>query len=119
MTKLRNLGLLTLLASSAFACSVERTQPVTSGYYFTGWAYDGVSNRRLEEGEYRLFLTYGKETVPGSISDDGRFWVGPVEPFHDYYVTIDADGYRSFYAAESFLTSAARGADGTQSQLFE
>ena len=120
MTKLRNLGLLTLLASSAFACSVERTQPVTSGYYFTGWVYDGVSNERLvEEDEYELFLTYGKDTVPASISDDGRFWVGPVEPFHDYFITINADGYRRFYAAESFLVGGARGADGTQSQLFE
>jgi hypothetical protein len=120
MTKLRNLGLLTLLASSAFACSVERTQPVTSGYYFTGWAYDGVSNRRLEEGEYEISLTYGKETVPGSITrQTGRFWVGPVEPFHDYFITINADGYRQFYAAESFLIGGARGTDGTQSQLFE
>jgi hypothetical protein len=120
MTKLRNLGLVTLLASSAFACSVERTEAVTSGYYFTGWAYDGVSNRRLEESEYDIFLTYGQKTVPGSINPDtGRFWVGPVEPFHDYFIQINADGYRQFYAAESFLVNAARGADGTQSQLFE
>ena len=47
MTKLSNLGLLTLFASSALACTVDRTQTVTSGYYFTGWVYDGVSNERL------------------------------------------------------------------------
>jgi hypothetical protein len=125
MTKLSNLGLLTLLASSAFACSVDRTQSVSTGYYFTGWVYDGVTNERLgvgEDGEgYELFVTYGNETIEASTSDDsGRFWVGPVEPFHDYTVTIDAgENYRPFYASQSFLVGAARGADGMQSQIFE
>ena len=124
MKKISNLGLLTLLASSAFGCSVDRTQSVTSGYYFTGWVYDGVSNERLGDGNddgYELYVTYGKDTLSGSVNDEtGRFWVGPVEPFHDYTITIDAGGnYRPFYASQSFLTNAARGADGTQSQLFE
>jgi hypothetical protein len=126
MTKLSNLGLLTLLASSAFACTVDRTQSVTTGYYFTGWVYDGVTNDRLGDDEddaddYSLWVTYGKDTIPASINGDtGRFWVGPVEPFHDYTITIDAgENYRPFYASQSFLVGGARGADGTQSQLFE
>jgi hypothetical protein len=124
MTKLRNLGLLTLLASSAFACSVDRTQGVNTGYYFTGWVYDGVTNDRLGDGEdddYTLWVSYGNDTLPpASIGDTGRFWVGPIEPFHDYTITIDAgENYRPFYASQSFLVGAARGADGMQSQLFE
>jgi hypothetical protein len=124
MTKLSNLGLLTLLASSALACSVERTQSVTSGYYFTGWVYDGVSNERLGDGDdegYRLFVTFGQATDEASVNDEtGRFWVGPVEPFHDYTVSIDAGGnYRPFYASQSFLIGAARGPRGIESHLFE
>jgi hypothetical protein len=120
MMKIRNLGLLTLLASTAFACSVDRTQTVTSGYYFTGWVYDGVSNERLAGEDYALFATFGKETIPASETEEGRFWVGPIEPFHDYTISIDAgDSYRPFYASQSFLVGAARGADGQQSQLFE
>jgi hypothetical protein len=118
--KISNLGLLTLLASTAFACSVDRTQTVSSGYYFTGWVYDGVSNERLGPDDYDLFATFAKETIPASVSDEGRFWVGPIEPFHDYTISIDAgDSYRPFYASQSFLVGAARGADGQQSQLFE
>jgi hypothetical protein len=120
MMKISKLGLLTLLASTAFACSVDRTQTVTSGYYFTGWVYDGVTNERLAGEDYELFATFGTETIPASESDEGRFWVGPIEPFHDYTISIDAgDDYRPFYASQSFLAGAARGADGRQSQLFE
>ncbi|HKY36409.1 MAG TPA: hypothetical protein VJN18_10745 [Polyangiaceae bacterium] len=118
MTKLSKLALLTLLASGAFACTVERTQTVTSGYYFTGWVYDGVTNERLEE--YELFVTQGEGTLTASMSDPGRYWVGPVEPFHDYTVTIDGGSdYRPFYASQRFLTGSPPAADGMQSQLFE
>ena len=124
MTKLSNLGLLTLLASSALACSVERTQSVTSGYYFTGWVYDGVTNERLGDSDgdddYALFLTYGRQTLTASVTDEGRFWVGPVEPFHDYTVSVDAgENYRPFYASQQFLVGAARGPRGVESHLFE
>ena len=124
MTKLSNLGLLTLLASSALACTVDRTQSVTSGYYFTGWVYDGVTNERLGDGDdegYQLFITFGQATDEGSVNDQtGRFWVGPVEPFHDYTVSIDAGGnYRPFYASQQFLVGAARGPRGIESHLFE
>jgi hypothetical protein len=123
MTKLSNLGLLTLLASCAFACSVDRTQSVSTGYYFSGWVYDGVTNERLGDGEddeYRIWVSFGKGTDEGSVGDTGRFWLGPVEPFHDYTITIDAgENYRPFYASQSFLVGAARGADGQQSQVFE
>jgi hypothetical protein len=120
MMKISNLGLLTLLASTAFACSVDRTQTVSSGYYFNGWVYDGVSNERLTDEDYDLFVTFGKETQDASVdSESGWFWVGPVEPFHDYTITINAENYRPFYASQSFLVGAARGADGRQSQLFE
>jgi hypothetical protein len=124
MTKISNLGLLTLLASSALACSVDRTQSVSTGYYFTGWVYDGVSNDRLgdtEDDEYRIWASFGRETHEGSVNPEtGRFWLGPIEPFHDYTISIDAgENYRPFYASQSFLVGAARGANGQQSQLFE
>jgi hypothetical protein len=125
MTKLSNLGLLTLIASSALACTVDRTQTVTNGYFFTGWVYDGVSNERLGDGDddgYSLYLTYGKKTLPQASVDDtsGRFWIGPVEPFHDYTISIDAgQNYRPFYASEEFLAGAARGPKGLESHIFE
>jgi hypothetical protein len=118
MTKLSKLALLTLLASGAFACTVERTQTVTSGYYFTGWVYDGVTNERLDE--YDLFVTQAESTITASMSGAGRYWVGPVEPFHDYTITIDGGpDYRPFYASQRFLTGQPPAADGIQSQLFE
>jgi hypothetical protein len=103
---------------------VDRTQTVTSGYYFTGYVYDGVTNERLGDGDddgYSVFVTYGTTTDPGSVNDEsGRFWIGPVEPFHDYTISIDAGGnYRPFYASEQFLAGAARGPKGMESHLFE
>jgi hypothetical protein len=118
MTKLSKLALLTLLASSALACTVDRTQTDTSGYYFTGWVYDGVTNERLED--YTLFVTQAKTTLKASMSDSSRYWVGPVEPFNDYTVSIDGGSdYRPFYASQRFLTGPSPAPDGMQSQLFE
>ncbi len=124
MIKLSNLGLLTLFASSALACTVDRTQTVNSGYYFTGWVYDGVTNERLGDGDddgYDMFVTFGKTTKGASVNGDtGRFWAGPIEPFHDYTISIDAGGnYRPFYASEQFLAGAARGPKGLESHIFE
>src|SRR6187551_2684376 len=110
MTKLSKLALLTFLASNALACSVERTQADTGGYYFTGWVYDGVTNERLED--YSLFVTQAKTTLTASMSDSARYWFGPVEPFHDYTVTIDGGGnYRPFYASQRFLTGTPTAPD--------
>ena len=118
MTKLSKLALLTLLASSAFGCTVDRTQADTSGYYFTGWVYDGVTNERLED--YTLFVTQAKTTLKASMSDSARYWVGPVEPFNDYTVSIDGgSNYRPFYASQRFLIGPPQAPDGIQSQLFE
>jgi hypothetical protein len=110
-----------LLSLSALsACSVTREDTTTTaGYYFLGYVYDGVSNERLGGGDYSLTLSYDRQEFEADVDDSGRFYVGPLEPFHDYTITISADGYRDFYAAEPLLSGPARGEEGAQSQLFE
>src|SRR5262245_50000046 len=112
MPKLSNLGVLTLLASSVFACTVVRTHSVTSGCYCPGWVHHGTTNERLGDGDddgYTLNATYGKTSRTASKNEEtGKFWVGPIEPFHDYTINIEAgDNYRPFYASQAFLGGAA------------
>jgi hypothetical protein len=121
MFKLGTLGLGMILSLGALsACSVTREDTTaTEGYYFLGYVYDGVTNERLGGDAYSLTLSYDRREIEADVDDAGRFYVGPLEPFHDYTVSIFADGYRDFYAAEPLLSSPARGAEGVQSQLFE
>lgn len=121
MVKLGTLGLGMILSLGALgACSVKREATTTTeGYYFLGYVYDGVSNERLDGGAYSLTLSYDRTELEADVDDSGRFYVGPLEPFHDYTVSIVADGYRDFYASEPLISSVARGAEGVQSQLFE
>lgn len=121
MLKLGTLGLGMILSLGALsACSVTREDTTaTEGYYFLGYVYDGVTNERLGGDAYSLTLSYDRTDIEADVDDSGRFYVGPLEPFHDYTVSIFADGYRDFYAAEPLLSSPARGAEGVQSQLFE
>jgi len=121
MVKLGTLGLGMILSLGALsACSVKREATTTTeGYYFLGYVYDGVTNERLDGDAYSLTLSYDRTDLEADVDDSGRFYVGPLEPFHDYTVSISADGYRDFYASEPLISSVARGAEGVQSQLFE
>jgi hypothetical protein len=118
MFKLHSLGLGLLAAGSLVACSVNRdAATTTAGYYFVGHVYDGVTNERLTD--YKLKLSYARDSVKADVDDDGLFYVGPLPPFHDYTVTISADGYRAFYASEPMMPVAVRAPDEVQSQIFE
>lgn len=121
MLKLGTLGLGMILSLGALsACSVKREDSTaTEGYYFLGYVYDGVTNQRLDGDEYSLTLSYDRTELDADVDDSGRFYVGPLQPFHDYTISIFADGYRDFYASEPLLSLPARGAEGVQSQLFE
>ena len=119
MMKLRTYGLAAVLAASALsACSLDRTVAVSeAGYYFQGYIYDGVTNERIDD--YAMTVEYFNTEVDATVDDDGRFLIGPIEPFQDYTVTVDADGYREFFASESFFVGEARGRNATQTQVFE
>jgi hypothetical protein len=102
------------------ACSVKREATTTTeGYYFLGYVYDGVTSERLDGDAYSLTLSYDRTDLEAEVDDSGRFHVGPLEPFHDYTISIFADGYRDFYASEPLVSTTARGQNGTQSQFFE
>jgi hypothetical protein len=69
-------------------------------YYFDGRFYDGVSGQRLTD--YKLQLQFLDQTQNGNIDKDGRYFVGPLPPFQDYTVKVDAMGYRSFLSHNAF-----------------
>lgn len=74
-------------------CSVGCGADYTN-YYFDGRVYDGASGTRLTD--YKVQLQFLDRRLDGLVDDDGRYFVGPLTPFHDYTVSIRADGYRSF-----------------------
>lgn len=119
MMKLRTYGLAAVMAAGALsACSLDRNVAVSeAGYYFQGYIYDGVSNERIDD--YSMNVQFFNTEVEATVNDDGQFLVGPIEPFQDYTVTIDADNYREFFASEPFFVGEPRGRNSTQTQVFE
>jgi hypothetical protein len=62
--------------------------------YFTGRIYDGVSLGRLKD--YSIRLEYFDRVIPGTVDDNGRYFVGPLLANADYSIVVVAEGYRSF-----------------------
>ena len=69
--------------------------------WVTGRVYDGATGARLTS--YEIELQYFDRVARGSVDGNGRYVVGPLEPFHDYTVEIRANGYRSFLSHNEFL----------------
>jgi hypothetical protein len=103
----------------AFACDVDRSGDDPAGYYFTGVVYNGETGAKLED--YSLTLTQaGEEDLEATVDGNGAYSVGPLKPGSDYVVTIDADGYRPFFAAEAMKTGLPTvDADRQVTQYFE
>lgn len=118
MNKLGNWGALGILAmSSLAACNLDRPGSDESGYFYQGYVYDGISNERLTD--YSLSLSYAETNLDAMLLEDGMFMVGPLKPFSDYTITIDADDYRPFFASESLIVNFPAAQDRTQTQIFE
>jgi len=61
---------------------------------FVGYVFDGATGSRLTG--YDLELLTGGSAVAASVAEDGRFQVGPVSPWSDYSISIEASEYRVF-----------------------
>jgi hypothetical protein len=81
-------------ASASASASEDVQLPQGVQQYFTGRVYDGVSTARLTD--YSLRLEYYDRVLAASISEDGRYVVGPLLPNADYSIVIEAPGHRSF-----------------------
>lgn len=63
-------------------------------YWFNGRVYDGATGARITG--YQIRLLYRDRSEVGSVEANGRYLLGPLQPFADYTVEITANGYRSF-----------------------
>jgi hypothetical protein len=68
--------------------------PSYTDYYFDGRVYNGVDGSRLVD--YDIQLQFLDRELDGNVDDDGRYFLGPLTPFNDYTIAIEADGYRTF-----------------------
>src|SRR5688572_33383590 len=82
-------ALFALVLVGAVGCQADFTD-----YYFTGRVYDGAAGTRLVD--YDIELQYLDRIVAGIVDDDGRYSIGPLQPFNDYTIAIRAEGFRSF-----------------------
>ncbi len=112
-------GLLATIALMGCNLGVEREEDAapTQGYYFEGYIYDGVTNERLSD--YEISASQRGETISGSVSGDGHFMFGPIQPDHDYVVTIEAEDYREFFAAQSQMGSLPNSDDNQATFYYE
>jgi hypothetical protein len=95
----------------------------THEVFFNGYAYDGALGTRLQG--YTLEVQYRDQVVPGVVSADGRYLVGPIPVFQDYTVTIAAGGYRTFRSHNAGFsipgpdTLAGTNANTSQTHFFD
>jgi hypothetical protein len=68
--------------------------PSYTDYYFDGRVYNGVDGNRLVD--YDIQLQFLDREIDGTVDDNGRYFLGPLTPFNDYTIAIEANGYRSF-----------------------
>lgn len=106
----------------AFACDVDRSSSDDpAGYYFTGAVYDGLEGKALTK-DYTITLhdaSSPADGLKGTVDKAGKFSLGPLKPGSDYVITIDAEGFRPFYAAEPMKTALPNSADQTITQYYE
>jgi len=90
--------LATLAATSA--CSSDE-ETYKDGIYFVGHVYDGATDTRLKE--YSLSLQVRDRVIKAKIDAEGRYLVGPLPPWQDFTVSIEAGDYRKFLSHNAGL----------------
>jgi hypothetical protein len=73
--------------------------------YFSGRIYDGVSLDRLTD--YSIRLEYFDQSIPGTVDQSGRYFIGPLLANADYSIIVEAEGYRSFLSHNERIEDAA------------
>jgi hypothetical protein len=91
------------LSPSTHALSTDLAAQTSE--YFTGRIYDGVSMSRLTE--YSIRLEYFDRVIPGTVDDNGRYFIGPLLANADYSIVVEAEGYRSFLSHNERIASTA------------
>jgi hypothetical protein len=89
------------LSPSTHALSTDLAAKTSE--YFTGRIYDGVSMNRLTN--YSIRLEYFDRVIPGTVDDNGRYFVGPLLANADYSIVIVSEGYRSFLSHNERIAS--------------
>lgn len=84
---------------------------VGDSLYFNGMVYDGARGGRVTD--YEITLKYYDLSIEGSVDNDGRYQIGPLEPMHDYTVEIVAGGFRSFLSHNQLVNA------GGQSRFYD
>src|SRR4029079_7713543 len=74
--------------------------------YFSGRIYDGVSLGRLTD--YSIRLEYFDRVIPGTVDENGRYFVGPLLSDADYSIVVVAEGYRSFLSHNERVAKTAQ-----------
>lgn len=116
----KNILLGAAASSALFGCNlgVDREGNETpEGYYYEGYIYNGVTNERVTD--LAVSASQRGETVTGTVDEDGHFSLGPVKPDHDYVVTIEAEGYREFFAAETGPSNLPNSDDNQTTRYYE
>ena len=80
------------------ACNEE--EETEGGIYFSGRVYDGATGEQLTD--YDIVLTYRDKSVDGGLGPQGRYFLGPLAPYHDFTITIRAAGYRTLVSHNAF-----------------
>lgn len=73
--------------------------------FFSGRIYDGVSLQRLTG--YSIRLEYFDRSIPGTVDQNGRYFVGPLLANADYSIVVEAEGYRSFLSHNERIDATA------------
>ena len=63
-------------------------------YWFNGRVYDGATGARITG--YQIRLLYRDRSEVGGVESNGRYLLGPLQPFPDHTVEITGKGHRSF-----------------------
>src|SRR3954451_2435019 len=69
--------------------------------FFFGYVYDGATGARLAKDAIgtTMSISYRDKVLKVEVQDDGRFVTKDALPtWQDYTVSINADGYRSFFS---------------------
>jgi hypothetical protein len=79
-------------------CSDEPNHQI----YFSGSVWNGATGEKVTSYKIRA-LVQRDEAVSSSVNSAGQYLIGPLEPWNDFTIEIEADGYRSFHSHNRML----------------